>query len=148
MHPDFIAAASEFGEDITGQHFGITASHVNIQIGKRLQIIQCIIESNSLSVRVIGVRHLIRHLNLVNKQIEPVRVTFHLFPHRSGQRKRISVTDILRKVQFERKNVIFCNTLLQQIVLKDCTQQIGLAAPTYTGNYLDLPIPHERDDFF
>ena len=43
--------------------------------------------------------------------------------------------------------MVFCNSLLKEVVLEQFEKQIGLAASVDAGNHFHLPIPHEGDDF-
>ncbi len=143
---DLIAAAAKFGEDITGQHAGIAAGHIDIQIIQRFQIVERVIKGDLLSVRIVGVRHLVGHLDLIHEEIPAIRLPFDPLPHGLRQLQRVAVTDIFRQIQLIAEDVILGHALLQQPALEDRAQQIALAAAADAGDDLDLPVPHEGDE--
>ena len=42
--------------------------------------------------------------------------------------------------------MVFLDALVQQVALKDDTEQVGLPAPAYPGDYLHLAVPHIGND--
>ena len=98
MHPDLVAASAEFRQNIAGQHFGITAGHINIQVRKGIQIVERIVKSDLFSARIVGIRHLVGHLNFVHEQIVSVRLPFDTFPNRLCKFQRVAIPDILGKI--------------------------------------------------
>ena len=146
MDTDLIAAAAKLGEDIAGEHAGIAAGYIDIQIIQRFQVVERVVKGDLLSVRIVGVRHLVGHLDLVHKEIPAIRLPLDPPTHGLRQLQRIAVTDIFRQIQLIAEDVILGHALLQQPALEDRAQQIALAAAADAGDDLDLPIPHEGDE--
>ena len=69
MHTNLIAAPTELGQNIGGQHPGVAAGHIDIQIGQGIQIVECVIEGDFLSGGIVGIRNFVGHLNLIDKEI-------------------------------------------------------------------------------
>ena len=147
MHTDLIAPSPELSQYIGGQHFGVAAGHINVQVGQGLQIVESIVEGDLLSVRIVGIRNLVGHLNLVYKKIILVCTVFYDLTDMSRKFQRIAIANITGQVQFKGQNVIFCNALAKKIALEQIAKQIGLAASANTGDHLYLTIPHKGNDF-
>ena len=147
MHTDLIAPSSELSQYVRGQHFGVAAGHINVQVGQGLQIVERIVEGDLLSVRIIGIRNFIRHLNLVYKEIILVCAVFHDLTDMSRKLQWIAIANITGQVQLKGQNVVFCNTLTEKVTLEQIAKQIGLAASADAGDHLHLTVPHEGDDF-
>ena len=147
MHTDLIAPSSKLSQYVRGQHFGVAAGHINVQVGQGFQIVERVVEGNLLSVRIVGIRNFIRHLNLIYKKIILVCAVFYDLPDMSRKLQRIAIANITGQVQFKGQDVIFCNAIAEKVALEQIAKQIGLAASANTGNHLYLPIPHKGDDF-
>ena len=148
MHTDLIAAPPELRQDVGGQHFGVASGHINVQVGQGLQIVERVVKGDLFSVRIVGIRNFIRHLDLVYKEIILVCAVFHDLPDVSRKLQRIAIANIMGQVQFKGQNVIFGNALAKKVALEQLAKQIGLAAPANTGDHLYLTVPHKGDDFF
>jgi len=147
MHADLIAPSSELSQYVRGQHFGVAAGHINVQVGQGLQIVECIVEGDLLAVRIVGIRDFIGHLNLIYKEIILVCAVFHDLTDMSRKLQRIAIANITGQVQLKGQNVIFGNALAEKVALKQIAKQIGLAASADAGNDLYLAIPHKGDNF-
>ena len=146
MHTDLIAAPSKLGQYIRGQHFGVAAGHINVQVGQGLQIVERVVEGNFLAIWIVGIRNLVGHLNLVYKKIILVCTVFYDLPDMSRKLQRIAIANITGQVQFKGQNVIFGNTLTEKVTLEQIAKQIGFAAPADAGDHLHLTIPHKGDE--
>ena len=147
MHANLIAPSPKLSQYVRGQHFRVAAGHINVQVGKGLQIIERIIEGNLLAVRIVGIRNFIGHLNLVYKEIILVCAVFHNLTDMSRKLQRIAIANITGQIQLKGQNVVFGNTLAKKVALEQIAKQIGLAASANAGDYLYLTIPHKGDDF-
>ena len=67
MHTDLVAPSSELSQYVRGQHFGVAAGHINVQVGQGFQIVERIVEGDFLPVRIVRIRNLVGHLNLVHE---------------------------------------------------------------------------------
>ena len=147
MHTDLVAPPPELSQYIGGQHFGVAAGHINVQVGQGLQIVERVVEGNLLAIWIVGIRNLVGHLNLVYKKIILVCTVFYDLADMSRKLQRIAIANITGQVQLKGQNMIFGNTLAKKVTLEQIAKQIGLAASANTGNHLYLTIPHKGDDF-
>jgi len=148
MHTDLVAASSKLCQYVRGQHFGVAAGHINVQVGQGLQIVERVVESNLLAIWIVGIRNLVGHLNLVYKKIILVCTVFYDLTDMSRKLQRIAIANITGQVQLKGQNMIFGNTLTEKITLEQIAKQKGLAASADASDHLHLTIPHEGDDFF
>ena len=148
MHTDLIAAPSKLGQYIRGQHFGVAAGHINVQVGQGIQIVKRVVEGDLLSIRIVGIRNFIRHLDLVYKEIILVCAVFYDLTDMRGKLQRIAIANITGQVQLKGQNVVFCNALAKKVALEQLAKQIGFTAEANTGDHLYLTVPHKGDDFF
>ncbi len=146
MHADLVTSAPEFCQNIAGQHPGVAAGDVNIQIGERFQIVQRVIEGDPFAVLVVGIRNFIRHLDLIHKKIVLLPGVFHDLPDMLRQHEGIPEGNIPGQIELKGEDVVLLDALIQQIALKDDTEQVGLPAPAYPGDHLHLAVPHIGND--
>ena len=101
MHTDLIASPSELSQYVRGQHFGVAAGHINVQVGQGLQIVKRVVEGDLLSVRIVGIRNFVGHLDLVYKEIILVCAVFHDFTDMSCKLQRIAIANITGQIQLK-----------------------------------------------
>ena len=101
MHPNLITAPTKLSQDVGGEHFGVTARYINVQIAERLQIIEGIVKSDLLSVRIIGIWHLIGHLDLIHKKIVLLSAALYSLPDMGSEFQRIAVANIPCQVKLK-----------------------------------------------
>ena len=116
MDANLVTSASELGQNVRRQHFGIAAGHVDIKVGKSFQIVQCIVKGNGFSIFVIGIFHLIGHLNFINEQIVLLGRMFYGVAHARGKFKRVAVFDVFCEIECKRKNVGRVNALVEKVL--------------------------------
>ena len=146
MHTDLVTSPPEFSQNIAGQHPGVAAGDVNIQVRERFQIVQRVIEGDPFAVFVVGIRNFIRHLDLIHKEIVLFPGIFHDLPDMFRQHKRVPEGNIPGQIKFKGEDVVLLDALIQQVALKDDTEQVGLPAPAYPGDHLHLAVPHIGND--
>ena len=142
MDTNLIAATPEFSEDITGQHPGIAAGHIYVQVVQSLQVVERVIESNLITIGIVGIRYLVGHLYLIDKQIKLLGGILYDTAHICRKLQGIPVADVTREVELDGDDIVRTDTLLQKIIPVESAQQIGFSTAPDTGNDLDSSVVH------
>ena len=124
MHTDLIAAPPELRQDVRGQHFGVAAGHINVQVGQGLQIVEGVVKGDLLPGRIVWIRNFIGHLNFVYKEIILVCAVFHDLADVRGKLQRIAIANITGQVQLKGQNMVLGHPFAEKVILEQCVQQI------------------------
>ena len=101
-----------------------------------------IIKGDFLALGIVGIVHLVGHLNFIDKQIKPLVLSLNTSANISGKLQRISVFDITRKVKLNLDDLLFRNARLHQMLFEQPSQQKRLPAAAYSRDNLNLSVPH------
>ena len=146
IYPDLGSTSPEFRRDIAGKHPGIAAGDIDIQILVGFQFIQHIINAN-FDIVVFGIPDFFCELDLIYKQVKLFfsagrNAGFYILTQGNG----IAEFIIFPLIQFDSNDLIFRNTLFQEIVPEQFKKQDRLAATANACDDLDLAVMHMADD--
>ena len=148
MEAYLVSASAEFGADIGGEHAGVGAGYIDIQVLQVGEAVEGVVEGDGASLGIVGIGLLVRHLDFVDEEVALAFGVLHPVLDIVGQEERVTEAKAGLGVELEGQDVLLAHALGQQVLPEQGLEQEGLAAAANPRDDLDLAISLIGDELF